>query len=409
MKVELEEKRKDFDEDNIKEYIEEIKNYMKEEPLIKDKIIVLAYKLIEDFKKNESDQGLVEKIYKEKYVNQFTTDIISCLVEYIKEEIFIKNLKKAFQILEDNNILTTIIEIKKRKYKDLNKIIVKDIVDKYLDQINFEKNYYYSSKFLFNYNIPGFYNFYITLSNFINENITLNYFNNEKKIRGLANDNPTKLKEFHDIEKSSIDIVYGEINKKHKFIFEFMNKIPEDLILKDYITYFLQKYRNNDVIYKIDDIYHKIIELLLILRFNPENELVKEDNKLNILIIKIIWIESNTNYILNILKIIENSTIIFNNNESALYDKIEELYKEDKIKYITKPKRNPDDTKEVNQCFYILLAIICYCVTSDEIQMEINYYCDKLKEINKILQILNDELYIYLNEMYIIDELKMQN
>ena len=405
LKVELEEKRKDFDEDNIKEYIEEIKNYMKEEPLIKDKIIVLAYKLIDDFKKNESDQGLVEKIYKEKYVNQFTTDIISCLVEYIKEEIFIKNLKKAFQILEDNNILTTIIEIKKRKYKDLNKIIVKDIVDKYLDQINFEKNYYYSSKFLFNYNIPGFYNFYITLSNFINENITLNYFNNEKKIRGLANDNPTKLKEFHDIEKSSIDIVYGEINKKHKFIFEFMNKIPEDLILKDYITYFLQKYRNNDVIYKIDDIYHKIIELLLILRFNPENELVKEDNKLNILIIKIIWIESNTNYILNILKIIENSTIIFNNNESALYDKIEELYKEDKIKYITKPKRNPDDTKEVNQCFYILLAIICYCVTSDEIQMEINYYCDKLKEINKILQILNDELYIYLNEMYIIDEL----
>ena len=59
-----------------------------------------------------------------------------------------------------------------------------------------------------------------------------------------------------------------------------------------------------------------------------------------------------------ILKIIENSTIIFNNNESALYDKIEEVYKEDKIKYITKPKRNPDDTKEVNQCFYILLAII---------------------------------------------------
>ena len=49
LKVELEEKRKDFEEDNIKEYIEEIKNYMKEEPLIKDKIIVLAYKLIDDF------------------------------------------------------------------------------------------------------------------------------------------------------------------------------------------------------------------------------------------------------------------------------------------------------------------------------------------------------------------------
>ena len=72
-------------------------------------------------------------------------------------------------------------------------------------------------------------------------------------------------------------------------------------------------------------------------------------------------------------------------------------------------------TKEVNECFYILLASICYSITSEEIklidiyenkkeneiQIEINDYCQKLKEINKILQNLNDDLYIYLNEMYI--------
>jgi hypothetical protein len=64
LKVELEEKRKDFDEDNIKEYIEETKNYMKEEPLIKDKIIVVAYKLIDDFehKNQTSHVPTVKKI-----------------------------------------------------------------------------------------------------------------------------------------------------------------------------------------------------------------------------------------------------------------------------------------------------------------------------------------------------------
>ena len=79
-------------------------------------------------------------------------------------------------------------------------------------------------------------------------------------------------------------------------------------------------------------------------------------------------------------------------------------------------KKNPEHTKEVNECYYILLASICYSITLDEIQLiqlannkenqiEVSYYCYILKEINKILQNLNDELYIYLNEMYIIDEL----
>ena len=73
----------------------------------------------------------------------------------------------------------------------------------------------------------------------------------------------------------------------------------------------------------------------------------------------------------------------------------------------------------MNECFYKLLASFCYSITSDEIklidisepkskneiQIEINEYCGYLKEINKIMQNLNDELYIFLNEMYIIDEL----
>ena len=87
------------------------------------------------------------------------------------------------------------------------------------------------------------------------------------------------------------------------------------------------------------------------------------------------------------------------------------------IKYITKEERNPEYTREVNECYYIILASICFSVTSDEIKLtesfnfdnnnvEINLYCNILKEINNIMQNLNNDLYIYLNEMYIIDELK---
>ena len=38
-------------------------------------------------------------------------------------------------------------------------------------------------------------------------------------------------------------------------------------------------------------------------------------------------------------------------------------------------------------------------------EIEIHHYYSKVKDINKILQILNNDLYIYLNEIYIVDEL----
>ena len=96
---------------------------------------------------------------------------------------------------------------------------------------------------------------------------------------------------------------------------------------------------------------------------------------------------------------------------------MEELIKENKIKYITNERKNPEHTKEVNECYYILLASICYIITSDNIQLtksssdktkniiNIHHYSSILTDINKILQILNDDLLIFLNEMYIIDEL----
>jgi hypothetical protein len=140
---------------------------------------------------------------------------------------------------------------------------------------------------------------------------------------------------------------------------------------------------------------------------------------MNSLLKKMIWIESNVNYILNILKIFNCSLDILNHSKNNLYNMIEELIfkSEKKIRYITNKDRNPEHTKEVNECYYILLASICNCITSEDIvlslpkndknnkEIDVFKYYDKIIEINKILVNLDNSLYLFLNERYILDEL----
>ena len=404
---------KHIDEDIIDEYISDLQKFMGEEDKIKEKIIEIAYKFIDNNKEEEANcNEIIEKLYNESYINKYTVDVASCLMEYIKDNIFNAYIKKVLLKLEDNNILTTLIELNKKKYKDIDKDVVEEITIKYLNEMPTEKNETKpNSKFLYNYNVPGLYNFFRDFSDYIKKNISSNYFNNEKKLRTLKAD-IDKIRHFHETEDSLLNYANKYI-ANNKFIVETLNKMEKhlDLIFKDYVTYYLQKYKNNKDIYNKDDIYHKLIELLLKLRF-------KEENNINGLLMKILWIESNINYILNIFKIFENAIPIYN-SRNKLYQKIEELIfkNENKINYIMNERRNPEHTKEINECYYIVLASICYCITSDEIRLtasidnknndeiEINHYYFILSDINKILQNLNNDLYIFLNEMYIIDEL----
>ena len=420
LKGELNNDKIDFDK--IEEYTNDIENYMNKKIEIKDKIMDKTYNMINNDNDNEN-YDLISRIFNEKIINNFTVDIISCLLEYIIEKIFNKKLKNIFKVLEDNNILTTLIDIKNSNLID-NKI-VENIIDIYLEGLTFANIDKCNCKFLFNYNVPGFYNFYQNISNYINKKIMSNYSNNESDLRESEND-PKFKTIFHNTEEKLLENVDKEMEINYKFeckIFDILKDDKNDLIFRDYITFFLQKNKNIGEIYKRDDIYHEIIILILQLRFNPENIIINSMNKRKILLIKIIWLESNVNFILNVLKIIDEAKKIFN-NDILLFDKLkEQIFEDDKIliNYITDEKRNPEITKEVNECYYILLAGICKCITSDEIKLienidinqkdnkeiviEINYYYDKLKEINKIMQILSDDLSIFLNEMYIIDEL----
>ena len=349
-------------------------------------------------------------------------DIISCLLDYIKEKIFSSYLLYIFKVLEDNNFLTTLIEIKKNRYNEdnigehLDESIIDLLKNKLLDSIKMDDNKLYEPKFLFNYKIPGLFNAYENLSYYIKKNITVEYFNSEQNLRYFGNDN--HLMKFHEIEYYLLENVYEYINDKVNdeiFMYDIIKQIPTDLILKDYITYYLNQFDSKN------EINNKLILLLLNLRFNEKNDFVKYNNEepIKIILAKIMWIESNIYYIFNILKIFELALNIFNNDGNKLYNIIESIInnENERIKYIINPIKTPEHTREVNECYYIILASICYSITSDKIiltesasnkeedKVEIILYYEILKQINMILQNINEDFFLFLNEMYIIDEL----
>ena len=185
---------------NEEKYGDEITKYMLYiDPHFKNKIIEKAKELIET-DKNTSDDcfSLVNEMFKKNYMNKDKIDVISCILDYIKENIFSKYLKLIFDILEDNNFLTTLLEINNNKTCKLDKNdtkaipdntkIIKELEDTFLKEIKVDNNKKYEPKFLLNYKIPGFYNFYKELSDYLIKDISIEIFNNEKNLRDIEQD-----------------------------------------------------------------------------------------------------------------------------------------------------------------------------------------------------------------------------
>ena len=401
-------------------YYNEIMEYIKNNPYLKEKIIIKAENFLSQDKSMEgTSQRLVDRILQKNYIGKKTLDIISCVLNYIKEEIFGKYIKYIFSSLEDNNILTTLIEIQNNKNNEINETIIRELIESLLEALTWDEKKEFNPKFLYNYRIPGFYNTYNNILCYIKKNIALNYFNLEKNLRKYdSKANVEKKKnEFYKKEKELLSSLNEYLSNEEKFVFDNLEKrnIEADLMLKDFITFFLDVYNlkneeNNDM-----------IELLLNLRYSPEKNNIIKENKaepIKIMLIKMIWIVTNSNYILNILDIYSHSEKLYD-KKKFLEEVTKKIYGEDKcISYIVNETRNPEYTREVNECYYILLASFCLCLTDEEIDLcedlvlennnskiGIDQYLEMLKKIYLNLQDLNDSLNISLNEMYIIDEL----
>ena len=64
------------------------------------------------------------------------------------------------------------------------------------------------------------------------------------------------------------------------------------------------------------------------------------------------------------------------------------------INYILDGERNQENSREVNECFYLFLAGLCLGITENIrlLDTTIKYIFGRLKDINNILQNLNYDL-----------------
>ena len=160
-------------------YSTKLLKYFETDNLFKESIIEKAKNEIE-----EKVENLIKCIYEDKFINKNSIDIISIIIEYIKDKIFSESLLNIFKILEDNNFFSSLL-CQSRKIRPLNNDVIKDIKEKYLKEIKFDNNKVYHPKFNISINIIGFYNFYEKISNYIFENIKRDYIQNEKKNKGI--------------------------------------------------------------------------------------------------------------------------------------------------------------------------------------------------------------------------------
>ena len=186
----------------------------------------------------------------------------------------------------------------------------------------------------------------------------------------------------------------------------------------DYFYYNTEIKRN----YYPNDVEHKIILKLIDIRFKLSEYKNKNDNEINykiisenddnlkIFLIKILWMESNYDYIINIIKIYNKlSSLEPKNEKDILFNDIEKYIKNGIVKYIAQEKRNPEHTKEVNEYFYIMLASICQCITNEDllnklVSDEFPNFIENCQNSLDIITKLSDELLLFLNERYIIEE-----
>ena len=459
----------------ISNYWPKVKNYFEENKDFIDIILEKSFSLI--FKENinnetdetKKNQKIFEEIKKEIFENSYITSNTIDIVELIVKKVIIeKKIKgtiiKVLDSLESNNFINTLLNLDKNvEFKSLaSKKTLCQMMEKYLNIVNIT-DIQKKAKFKANYLVPGFLSFYDKISSFISRKISESFFKNEKKLRDTLKGNIIKLKNgFLSEEEELLNKVRKEINfdesDDYRFVNSLSNKFESDLLLNDYINYFLDKnYEKNNLNLcetigdlseiektnssfnendeneveenETDDFYLKIIKLIVDLRYKKDSKIIldNKDNEFDKFLIKIIWLEANKNYILTVIQIINEiiNRVYVNKKRNILLEQLTSLIINNKIKYVADADRNPEHTREVNECYYIILGALFMAITDfekiliydpdnkkdfveaqeNQVKVKIDHYLECLKSLEKICLPFNDMLYLFSNELYIIVEL----
>ena len=199
------------------------------------------------------------------------------------------------------------------------------------------------------------------------------------------------MRKFIDDVKYFNEKLYIELTSK-----QLVNKVTEseikdknyiefvEIFLNDYITFYLENLYNNNTIYNfiINDIPHKIILLLLDFKFKElkeeekyiiplqDEKESKEEEKYKIplqdVIAKILWLESNSKYIkdiINLYNVISENISYDENEKEFLFKQILNYNSKMELKY--EPKEKPELVL-VNVPFYKIMILLFKCMIDEQ-------------------------------------------
>ena len=401
-----------------------------------------------------NNENFIDLIIKDKkLINQNSTDFFTVIIEQIKA-IFKEKIRIFLTKTENNNFFTTIFilnvnnnletkdsslnhpDVQSNDYSInisdidiLNNKIINKIRKEFLNIIKKDKSKIardVNINIKINYKIPGFYNIYKEIKEFIEkEKLDVYYRQDENEIRRcrfeLRSRTVGKLK---DDMITFNQKLYIELTSNNLFNKVFNTNISvEDknyidfceLFLNDYITFYLGKLYNdvnNDFI--INDIPHKIILLLLDIKFS---ELKDDENyklPLQNIIAKILWLEANSKNIKNILDLLTVISIniaYYGKEKNFLFKKILFYNSKNDIEY--KPKE--EELSEVNVPYYKLIIIFFKCMIDKESIKNLasendsyfNSYFSYFKDLERCLkdfQNLDQLLKLDIKELSVLNE-----
>ena len=394
---------------------------------------------------NDDIETIIDLLLKNKYITQNTTDFITAIITHIKN-IFIEKIKLFLRKTEINNFITTIFIL---NVKDMEKgdssltisdnkkndyslnisdsdIIKNEIIGKIKkeflkmikeDKIEIIKDETINMKI--NYKIPGFFKIYKQIKEYIEkEKLSFFYRQDETELRKcqyeLISRSINKLSD--DVKDFNVKL-FTELESKQLVTKVTENKITDkdylefvELFLNDYITFYLINLYNNVYNFIINDVPHKIILLILDLKFRG----IKEDEQYKIplqnAISKILWLEGNAKYIkefLDLYNIISENIAYDEKEKDFLFKEILNLASKDEIKY--EPKE--PHLVMVNEQYYKLITILFKCmINKKSIQNAIsrndNYYIyfKELERCLKLMKNLDKILKLDIKELSILEE-----
>ena len=326
------------------------------------------------------------------------------------------------EIKEEKN---KIKEENQEKNYYLNNKLVKILIETYLDNVDFSLNAVKKKiknnkvSLLMGLRLPGIYIPLKKIVKYIRSEVKDKYFEEERNIIYLRDEEGLDLVYFLNKYKNKVKNQQrnSEIEILKNKIFEKLNGIENEyqkdsrefyeLLMEDYYLIYLSENlpKINDLFDKID-IYKNILKMMLHERFNTGDE-GEEIDPIKALAKKMVWMETYSQYIfilINLYDKIQDSA-----SETNVFNKMEKLIKNREIILEEDEKRNPHHTLELKSPFYYITeALLKICIDKEMFNnkkgQEFYNYINSLKTITKDCLIIIEELSIYSNEIYTIQE-----